>query len=221
MLGRQWGSPGRTSFGHCGFLPASAELLRKVYLAGWLAGWQFLYRLSAGSALTQRDRALAGDAGFGGSGGAPGWPGVARGPRALRGRAGTGRGALWLRRPRPPRRALARGARSLGRGCWCPALGCPGPRCAPGSLRAPDLVSQGLLPPGSSPGGRCPRPATLSGLQAPSLSPWARRRRDPLSGRQNRWFGLTPPFPLPSTLLERMPRKSSHHQTTTTFSHYY
>ena len=105
--------------------------------------------------------------------GAPGWPGGGRGPRARRGRAGTGRGALWLRRPRPPRRALARGARRLGRGRRCPALGCRGPRCAPGSLRAPDLVSQGLLPPGSSPGERCPRPATLSGLQAPSLSPRA------------------------------------------------
>lgn len=47
MLGRQWGSPGRTSFGHCGFLPASAELLRKVYLAGWLAGSSYTDSLPA------------------------------------------------------------------------------------------------------------------------------------------------------------------------------
>lgn len=137
-----------------------------------LAGCQFSYGRSAGSAPTPRAKALAGDAAWEGSG----WLGASlvwSGVLGLRGTLGTGRGALWLPRLRPPRRSLAPGARRLERYCRCPALRLRGPSCAPGCLGSPDPVSRGLLPPGSSHRARCPSRATPRGFQRPDLSPWA------------------------------------------------
>ena len=217
MLGRQWGSPGRTSFGHCGFF------LRKVYLAGW----QFLYRLSAGSALTPRAERLLETQGAED----PGGPGMAwRGPGAA-GSAGTrgdgaGRPLAPEAPPAPPRtcpRSAPPGARPSVPCAWLPWTPLRSrlsPRPRPGKSRAP---ASGLLARRAMPQAGDPERAPGTQSQPPGHSgrPQAGGAATPLSGRQNRWLGLTPPFPLPSTRLERMPRKSSHHQTTTTFSHYY